>query len=42
MIAEGNTEIASLELNEDSAELANSKLENLDNSELDDKEIDEK
>jgi len=42
MIAEGNTEISSLELNEDSVELANSKLENLDNSELDDKEIDKK
>jgi|GEM_PF-3065899 hypothetical protein len=42
MVAEGSTEISSLNFDEDSAEVANEKLGNLDNSQLDDKEIEEK
>ncbi|MCF7794751.1 hypothetical protein K9M50_00115 [Patescibacteria group bacterium] len=42
MVAEGSTEISSLDFDEDSAEIANSKLGNLNSSQLDDKEIEEK
>ncbi|MFP4514940.1 MAG: hypothetical protein ACLFNO_02990 [Parcubacteria group bacterium] len=42
MVAEGSTEISSIDLEEDSIEIANSKLENLDKAQLDDKEIEEK
>jgi hypothetical protein len=42
MVAEGNTKISSLDFDGDSTELANSKLKNLDNSQLDDKRIEEK